>query len=171
MGANIIFKYFAVIGALSGLINAYMTYRRIKKMNQDHNDIATNDEIEEFMKWYGVCFTVPFVCVQVFQLLGNYRTVFYIFLLDFDNPFYTLGFLSMVLFDVLLFYLIIIKDGAAFMAKYSKAFGNLPSDKQKIKKFFALLILVSLIVLLLGNRFMGGAFTAIEETRLIQQVI
>jgi hypothetical protein len=159
---DVVSKYFASIAVLGGLINTFITYKRIKSINQNNNDISENNEIEEFIKWHGICYTVPFVCIQIFQLLGNYKTVFYIFLLDFNNPFYMLGFLSMILFWGLLTYIIIIKDGAKIMAKYSKAFGHLSSNKNIIKIFFGLSILAGLIALLLGNKIMGGAFTYIE---------
>ena len=136
----------------------------MKKINQN---IENNDEIINFVKLYGISFTVPFLLLQIFQLLGNYRSVFYIFLLDFSNIFYILGFVSMVLCWVLMFYLVIIKNGAEIISKYNEAFRNMPKDETKIKIFFVLMILGSVIVLLFGNKITGGAFSDFEKNEYI----
>ena len=159
MGLSILLKYFAGIGVFIGLFNTFFFYKRMKALN---NNIA-NGEIKAFAKYFGVIFTLPFLLLQVFQLLGNYRTVFFIFLLDFNNPFYVLGFISIILFWALLLFYIVLKNGAEVMAKYNTAFGNLPADKSKIKIIFVLIVLVSLIILLLGNQIMNGAFSRFEE--------
>jgi hypothetical protein len=164
MGINIILKYFAGIGVLIGLLNTFIIYKKMKTINQDIN----NDEINNFIKWYGICFTVPFLLLQIFQLLGNYRTVFYIFLLDFNNPFYILGFVSIILCWILLLYLVIIKNGAEIIAKYNRAFRNMPRDKMKIKIFIGLMIFGSLIILLFGNKIMGGTFSNFEEINILE---
>jgi hypothetical protein len=159
---NIFLRYFASAGALIGLINTLIVYKRIKS-DSKNNEIFENKKLNNFIKWYGICFTVPFILLQIFQIMGKYKTVFYIFLLDFNNSFYILGFISMLLFWGLLFYLIIFNDGAEIIAKYNKAFGNMPGDKNKIKIFFCIMVLGGLIILLLGNKIMGGAFSRIEE--------
>jgi uncharacterized membrane protein YedE/YeeE len=162
MGMNVLLKYFASIGVLIGLLNTFTVYKRIKSKYSNNNSELESNEIKSFIKWFGICFTVPFLLLQIFQIIGKYKTVFYIFLLDFNNPFYVLGFISMLLFWGLLLYLVVIKNGAEIIAKYNKAFGNIPADKNKIKNFFVIMILGALIILLLGNKFMGGAFSNIE---------
>jgi len=161
---NIILKYFAGIGVLIGLLNTFIVYKKMKTINQN----MENDEINNFIKWYGICFTVPFLLLQVFQLLGNYQTVFYIFLLDFNNIFYILGFVSMILFWALLLYLVIIKDGAEIIVKYNKAFKNMPNDKTKIKIILGIMIFGGLIILLFGNKIMGGGFYNIENMNILK---
>lgn len=166
MGINLVLKYFASIGVLIGILNTYFVYKRMKKTYQNVED----EEINNIIKWYGIIFTIPFLLMQVFQLLGKYQTVFYIFLLDFNKPFYIMGFVSMILFWALLVYLVIIKNGAEIIAKYNKAFGNLPSDKLKIKIFVGLIVLIVLIglfILLFGNEIMGGAFSQIEGLNIL----
>jgi hypothetical protein len=74
----------------------------------------------------------------------------------------------MILYWGLLLYLIIIRNGAEIIAKYNKAFRNMPSDKNKIKIFFGIMILGALIILLFGNKIMGGAFSHIEEITFIE---
>ncbi|GHT77715.1 hypothetical protein FACS1894130_02970 [Spirochaetia bacterium] len=163
MGMNVLLKYFASIGVLIGLLNTFMMYKRIKSKYPNNNSKLENNELKNFTKWYGICFTVPFLLLQIFQIMGKYKTVFYIFLLDFNNPFYILGFITMLLLWGVLLYLVIIKDRAEIIAKYYKAFGNIPADKTKIKILFGIMFLGALIILLLGNKIAGGAFSHIEE--------
>jgi hypothetical protein len=164
MSINMVLKYFASIGVLIGLLNTFFVYKKMKTIYQN----IENEEINNIIKWYGISFTVPFLLIQIFQLLGNYQTVFYVFLLDFNNPFYILGFASMILFWALLIYLVIIKNGEEMIAKYNKAFGNMPSDKTKIKIFVGLVVLGSLFILLFGNKIMDGAFSQIEGINLFE---
>ena len=154
---NVILKYFRSFGVLVGLINTFIVYKRIEKINQN-----MGDNERTFIKWFGICLTVPFLLLQIFQLLGNYRTPFYIFLLDFSNPFYFMGFVTMVLLWIVILYLVVIKNGAEIIAKYNKAFGNMPADKTKIKILFCLIVLGCFIILILGNKSNGGAFLQIE---------
>ena len=165
---NILMKYFAFIGAIIGLINTFFVYKRIKSIYFNNNETLENDELKNFIKWYGICFTIPFLLLQIFQIIGNYKTVFYIFLLDFSNPFYILGFSSMILFWGLLLYLVIIKDGAAIIAKYNKAFRNMPADKNKIKIIFILIILGALVALLFGNKISGGTILYVENMNILE---
>ena len=90
MAINWVLRYFFGIGVLIGIINTSIRYKRMTSMNQN----IENDEINTFIKWHGICATIPFLLLQIFQLLGHYKTAFYIFLLDFNNPFYVLGFIS-----------------------------------------------------------------------------
>jgi hypothetical protein len=163
MNINVFLRYFASIGVLIGLVNTLIVYKKIKSNYSNNDETFRKKEVDTFIKWYGICLTVPFILLQIFQIVGKYQTVFYIFLLDFNNPFYILGFISMLLFWGLLLYLIIIKDGAEIIVKYNKAFGNMPEDKNKIKIFFGIMVLGGLIILLLGNKIMGGAFSHIEK--------
>jgi len=158
------FKYFYAICVLSGLLTTFITYRRMKAINQG----VTNYEINSFIKWCGICVTVPFMLLQIFQLLGNYRTVFYIFLLDFSNGFYILGFISIILFWTLVLYLVTIKSGAEIIAKYNKAFRNMPADKTKVKMFIVLMVFAGLIAVLFGNQIMGGAFANVEANGILK---
>lgn len=155
-------KYFALFGAIFGLVKTFLTYKKIKSIYFYDNETLEDNEVKNFIKWYGICFTVPFLLLQIFQIMGNYNTVFYIFLLDFTNPFYILGFSSMILSWGLLLYLIIIKDGAEIIAKYNEAFRSMPAEKNRIKIFFAAVILVALTALLFGNKLSGGAISGIE---------
>jgi hypothetical protein len=170
-GMNIILKYFAGIGVIIGLLNTFITYKKMKKINQN---IENNDEINNFIKWYGIYFTVPFILLQIFQLLGNYRSVFYIFLLDFNNIYYILGFVSMIFYWILMLYLVIIKNGAEIIIKYNGAFrrtfGNMSKDKTKLKIFLILMVLCSLIILLFGNKIMGGVFSDIEKMNILEDI-
>jgi hypothetical protein len=166
MGINIILKYFAGIGVIFGLLNTIITYKKMKKINQN---IENNDEINNFVKWYGICFTVPYLLLQIFQLLGNYKTVFYMFLLDFKNIYYILGFVSIIFFWLLMLYLVIIKNGAEIIVKYNGAIGNMPKDKTKIKIILVIIILSSIIILLLGNKIIGGGIISdIENMNILE---
>jgi hypothetical protein len=158
MGVDVLTKYCASIIALFSLLHTFVVYKVIKGKNQN-----LGNEERMFIKWYGICFTVPFLLIQIFQLLGNYRTSFYIFLLDFNNLFYILGFASMLLLWIGLLYLIIIKDGAEIIARYLEAFEGMPVSKTIIKMFCALMSLVGFITLLIGNKFTGGIFSGLER--------
>ena len=160
---NIVLKYAAAIGVLVGLLNTYFVYNRLKKEAQKNVGIGEKQKMNKYIKWYGICFTVPFLLIQIFQILGNYNTVFFIFLLDFNNIFYVLGFSSMILFWGILIYTVIIKNGAEFISKYHKAFGrNLPADAKLLKLITIGIVLIGLFVLLFANHITEGAITQFE---------
>ena len=156
-------KYFASIGVLIGLLNTLFLYKRIYKIRQNNNENEIDFELNNFIKWYGICFTVPYLLIQIFQILGKYNSIFFLFLLDFNNPFFVLSFISMILFWGLLLYLVFSKNGSEIMIKYHKAFGNLPANKNILKLFYCLTVLVGLLVLLFGNKISGGAITYFYE--------
>ena len=159
MFLNVIPKYFACIGALFGLINIYIIKNKIKSIRINNNDKNEDIDINNFLKWYGICNTVPFLFIQVFQFLGNFKNVFYIFLLDFKDIYFVLSFITIILFWGLLLYSIFIKKGAEIILKYNKAFGNYPNNVKMIKLFHCLIVLVGLPVLLLGDKITRGAIS------------
>jgi hypothetical protein len=99
-------KYFAILGVLIGIINTFYVH---KKINLNSLEKQEADEVKKFILLYGFCFSAPFLFIQIFQIAGNYSTIFFIFSLDFNNTFYILSFISIVLFLGMLFYLIILK--------------------------------------------------------------
>jgi len=161
-----ILKYFWGIGVIIGLYNTFSVYKKLKS-NYDKNNITIEEkcEINNFIKWYGICFTFPYLFLQIFQLLGNYKTPMYIFLLDFNNKFFILGFISIVLYWILVLYLIIIKNGAALMIKYNASIPRmkLPKDEKTLKLIFIGIVFFGLMALILGNKIMGGSIAEFEK--------
>jgi hypothetical protein len=83
-------------------------------------------------------------------------------LLDFNNPSYIFAFVTIILFWLGELYLVVIKNGAEVMAKYHKAFGNMSADKTTIKIIHVVMVAAGVLGLLLGNKFMNGAFLQFE---------
>jgi len=159
-----ILKYCFGIGVLIFVLNTlYVKYEMIK-----FNQGIENDEIKVFIKWYGVCITIPLFLIQIFQILGNYQTCFYLFYLDFNNIYYVMAFITTILFWALLIYMVIIKNGAEIIAKYNKVFINYSFIEIKIsanlvKIIIGLMVLIGLIVLLFGNKIWGEAIYNFED--------
>ncbi|MCL2800419.1 MAG: hypothetical protein FWD28_01490 [Treponema sp.] len=153
-------KYFAGIGFIFSLLNILFLKRRIKKYYQ----VIDDSEEKRFVNFYIIYSTFPYLLVQIFQLLGNYKTVFYIFLLDFNNVFYILGFISFLLLHLPILYLILFKNGAEVMVKYEKVFGsNFSPNKKMVKIFYTFISIIGILVIFFGNKMSGGAFSQIEE--------
>ena len=70
---NILLKYFGLIGIIIGLIDTFIIYKRIKKGQNQNNDEFNEENIliNKFIIGYGICFTIPFFLLQIFQILGN----------------------------------------------------------------------------------------------------
>ncbi|GHT81146.1 hypothetical protein FACS1894130_12830 [Spirochaetia bacterium] len=58
MGMNVLLKYFASIGVLIGLLNTFVTHKRIKSKYPNNNSELENNEINNFTKWYGMEFVL-----------------------------------------------------------------------------------------------------------------
>ena len=162
---SFILKYFFGIGTLIGLINTIHVRKKMIKINQNIED----DQIKTFVKWYGISMTIPLLLIQLFQILGNYQTCFYLFFMDFNNPYYIMAFITLVIFWALLLYLVIIKNGAEIIAKYNKVFIRLIFEinigKNLIKIMMIIIVLAGIMALLLGNKVLGGSFYLIEGVK------
>ena len=162
---SFILKYFFGIGILIGLMNTIYVRNKMIKINQNIED----DEIKYFVKWYGICMTIPFFLIQLFQLLGNYQNCFFLFFRDFNNPYYFMAFITLVIFWALLLYLVIIKNGADVIAKYNKVFVRsifeININKNLIKIIIILIVLAGLIALLFGNKILGDSFYIFEDIK------
>ena len=158
---NIFLKYFWGIAFIIEIVNIFNMYKRAKRIIGNNDSISQKEdkEIYDFIKWYGICFLVPVLFLQIFQLLGNYKTAFYVFLLDFNNPFYILAFISILSCWIGLIYLVIVKDGAEIMVKYNNVFGNMPKNKKMIKIFHGLAFIIVFIALLFWQSVMGGVLS------------
>ncbi len=145
---NLILKYFWSIGAVAGLVNARISKKRLKKEFTEPDE-ATSTEIDRFIKWCNICFTVPYFLLQIFQLLGGYRNCFYLLQSDFSNVFYILGILTIALYWSLMVYLVVVKGGAELIAKYGQGFYNILNNPRTIKILVILMVIAGCIAFIL----------------------
>jgi len=158
-----IFKYFWLICFVFGLVGFLILHLKIRKIVKENNDTdEQNARLMKFAVWYGICTSFPYLFLQVFQLLGNGKMLFFIFSLDFSNPFYVLSIVTLFLFWASIIYFVIIKDGAEIMARYSTVFG-MQANKIIIKLLYGTLVLVGILVLFTAGQFINEAIPVIER--------
>ena len=157
-----VLKYWFGIFGLFGLVYTFCIYIRIKKMDQN----IEKDEIKKIITWYGICFTIPFLLMQIFQLLGNYQTALYVFLLDTNNPFSILGFITIILTYALVFYLVIVKNGVEKLVKYDIFLKD--ASIAIIKVTFGILFIALLLLLLFGRKTIVEVFTYFEGLNILE---
>jgi hypothetical protein len=159
---QIILKYFWFIATSLNLLNTFWTKSRLVKHLGQQND-EEKVVLNKFIKWYRICFTIPFLLLGLFQLLGGYNTPFYIFMFEFKSIFYILGFLSLVLFWGLIVYLVVVKNGADLIAKYNRGFKNAPDDPKSIKFMICGLMIFIAIFVVIFFHFMKDELIQFEK--------
>jgi len=150
---NLFLKYFWIIGVGIGLINGYSFQRKIKTAIL--TDKSNESEIKNLVVGYYSALTIPFLLLQVLQILGKYNTSFYIFLLDFSNIYYTLAFTVLISCWILLVYWVVLKNGAGLISKYNSSFGNFPKDTKLIKLITILCVFGGIIAFIISNNMPG----------------
>lgn len=81
------FKYFWAICAAFWIVQGFLIKLRMSKTDVEE------DLLEQKKVVFGYClfFMVPTTLLQVFQMLGNYNSPFYLFYRDYSNIFYWLA--------------------------------------------------------------------------------
>jgi hypothetical protein len=147
---TVILKYFWLIGAIFGFINGFLFYKRIKKELKSNQE--NQHEIDVLAKGYLISMTLPYLILQLLQLVGGYKSAFFIFLFDYTNLYYCISISVIAISWILLLYWILIMNGAEIISNYNSCFRNLPKSKKLIKLLVLLMVLGGLIVFIILNR-------------------
>jgi len=141
---EIMLKYALGFGAIFWVFMLMNIRRKMIKINQNVED----DEIRIFIRWFYICVPGQLFLLQVFQLLGSSQTPFHPSFLDLDNIFDFFRFIVAILFQMLILYLVVVKNGAETIAKYCKDVLKpfpIQLTKNMVKGFFILMFFMTVI--------------------------
>lgn len=139
---NYILKYFWLLGIIFATVNTFVLKSKMPAIDSNEDSA----EQKKIIAGYFLFLAIPCLLLQVFQLLGNYRTPLYILYRDFSNPFYWCGVCS-----VLLSYFVLLVIAASYknIERYSQQLfrANL---KRSTLIFIILGIIVFAVIIMFG---------------------
>ena len=139
---NYIVKYFWSLGIIFTAVNAFILKSKMSAIDSPEESA----EQKKLIAGYFSFLAIQCLLLQIFQLLGNYRTALYILYRDFSNPFYWCGVCS-----VLLSYFVLLVIAAFYknIERYSQQLfrANL---KRNTLIFIILGIIVFAVIIIFG---------------------
>ncbi|HEY9649518.1 MAG TPA: hypothetical protein V6C95_02565 [Coleofasciculaceae cyanobacterium] len=113
---SLIYRNFWLIAISVGIINSVII--RVKILSKIKKKPELQDEGNQLIRGYFLATTCPWLILGIFQNIGNFSDIFYIYSGDYANQYVILS-RSFIIFCILLYtYWIVLRNGAETLIKF-----------------------------------------------------
>lgn len=147
---EIIFNYFWFFCALVGVINFIII--KIKARRHEYEDM---EELNRILNGMLILLTIPFILVGVFQNLGGYENIMYVYSGDYNNVFVLLSWAAIIFSSLYVMLWVVFMGGAEKLQKYSYVLSTRSSIKSVAltKVVYVVMFISVLLSIYMGTRY------------------